>query len=180
LKRGSQRGQALVELVIVLPLFLALLAALAFWAQLMLARLALIQVTRDFALLLARDPVLLGASEPERSARLQALARENGGLQAEQIRQHLEALPPNLSQSSDPEASAGLRSPGLGSLLQGMLLGQRLWVFYRLRFAGLAGHLFPEGLEMKESVAFKGDAWNNPLKRLKEALAQGLDRLLGH
>jgi hypothetical protein len=180
LKRSREKGQALVELAIVLPLFLALLGALTFWAHLMLARLALIQVTRDYALLLARDPKLLSAPQPERTLQLQALARRVSWLQAEHLSQRLEPLPPTLTQNADPAAARSLQLPGVGGLLQGMLLGQRLWVGYRMSFHGLAGKLFPQGIEMKETVAFKGDAWNNPIDRLTDALKTGLDRLMGH
>jgi hypothetical protein len=180
LRSGGEKGQALAELVIVLPLFLALLGALTFWAHLTLARLALIQLTRDYALLLARDPKLLSAPQPERTLQLQALARRISWLQAEHLSQHLEPLPPSLTQKTDPEANRNLQLPGVGGLLQGMLLGQRLWVGYRMHFDGLAGRLLPQGIEMKETVAFKGDAWNNPVDRLINAIKTGFDRLLGH
>jgi hypothetical protein len=179
LKLRREKGQALAELVIVLPLFLALLGALAFWAHLMLARLALIQVTRDFALLLARDPKLLGAQQPERTLALQALARQVAWLQTEHLNHRLEALPLSLTQDADPEVARSLALPGIGGLLQGMLLGKRLWVTYRMHFGGLAGRLFPQGIEMQETVAFKGDAWNNPMDRLMDALKAGFGRLMG-
>jgi hypothetical protein len=179
LRGKREKGQALAELVIVLPLFLALLGAIAFWAHLMLARLALIQLTRDYALLLARNPELLHAEQPEQTLQLQALARRISWLQAEHLDQRLEALPPSLTQKTDPDLASGMALPGVGGLLQGMLLGQRLWVGYRLHFDGLAGRLFPQGIEMKETVAFKGDPWNNPIDRIMDALRASFSRLLG-
>ena len=49
------RGQALTEIVLVAPIFALLLLVFALWTRLALSQLALVQLTRDATLMLARN-----------------------------------------------------------------------------------------------------------------------------
>jgi hypothetical protein len=164
LRRG-QKGQALAELLIVLPLFASLIMAAAFWADLMLAKLALTRLTRDYAVLLARE------GEPAKSPQqqlnqLRLLAEKSSHLDSRKLSLELSALPPTLVQDAGAGTEDALALPGIGGLLQSMLLGQRLVLRYEIQYRGLLGRALPHGLVLRETVAFKSDPWNNPADRL--------------
>ncbi len=165
MNRRAGKGQALVELVIVLPLFAALLMAATLWADLTLKKLELIRLTRDFAVLLARsDHSEHGPKDFQNQLRL--LADKTTRLESRHLSYSLEPLPPSLTQQQDPRADQAMALPGMGGVVQAMLLGQRLKLVYTLQYRGLLGLALPGGIQLKETVALKTDPWTSPFNRL--------------
>lgn len=170
MKHPRAKGQALLELVIVLPLFAALLMATALWADLMLKKLDLIHLTRNLAVMLARNDQGRYRSPKDAENQMRLLARATSRLDDRRLSFHLAPLPPTLTQDADPETAEALRLPGVGGMLQSMLLGERLQVSYRMEYRGLLGRALPRGIELKETVALKRDPWTNIGERLLHML----------
>ena len=170
MKRPGEKGQTLLELVIVLPLFAALLLATALWADLVLKKLDLIQLTRNFAVMLARDDQSRYRSPKDLENQMRILAQKTSRLDDRHLSFHLAPLPPTLRQDADPAAAEALSLPGVGGMLQSMLLGERLQLSYRMEFRGLLGKALPHGIELKETVALKRDPWTNIGERLLHML----------
>lgn len=167
--RRGERGQALAELALLAPLFAVLLLLFSFWARLLLCRLALLQLTRDQAVLLTREGSAWRAEPGQRLEQLRSLARAYPPLDPQALAIELQPLPaPGLQGLGG--GLGELLDSGPGRVLRGLLLGKRLTVTYRLRFGGLAGRLFPGGLDLSESAALQGDPWKDPLGALGRSL----------
>lgn len=158
----GQRGQALMELVLVLPLFLGFLLGGALLARLTLIRLELIHLSRETALGLSRsqtespDPAALARTLAARSEVLEPLS-----LTAETT----SALGTNWTL---PE---GVPMPDFAKSMTGSLLegtaGTKLTLRYRFPAPRYARAAFPDGFPFEESVVFKGDPWKDPKGRMK-------------
>lgn len=158
MKRGpEQRGQALTEMALLAPLFAVVLLVLASWARLAVTRLALVQLTRDSAILLARNSVLWGDSEARQLLAVRKLAERQGILDPGRLRLSLKPLPPPLL-----GPLMGLDLP-MDSPIAGWvgekLFGRRCTLRYQVPLGGLLGRFFPHGLALEESVAVLGDPW---------------------
>lgn len=156
--RQHERGQALSELLLLLPAFGLLLLLLSFGAQLLIARLSLIALARDYALLLARNEPSLSASPATQALELRRLCGRTSGLD-----------PKHLSHTLQPMPLPGLKGVDTGpvaGLVQAALLGQRLTLRYELRWGGLLGRCFPDGWTLEEELSFQGDPWKHPWQRV--------------
>jgi hypothetical protein len=154
---NRQKGQALIELLLLGPLFVACILALLFFARILNARLTLIHVCRDMALALGRDP---DADQPQ--TLLQKLVDQRGlgdlGRWSAQVQA---ALP------GDAPAPAGIFGKILGSLA-----AERLTLTLQLPPARwLPGGYGTQPWTLTETVAFKRDTWKAPYaKVLKDFL----------
>jgi hypothetical protein len=161
LKPDRQRGQALTELVLLLPLFSALLLSFLFLAKIFLAQLALIQLTRDFALLVARNGPTMADPLIQQEQLLKALAKKSGTLD-----------PAALSFSLEPEGfSGGGGLETVGKIPPLKFMADTLWprhlqVHYHLQFGGMAGWVLPQGLLLEEEVRFLADPWKHLYQRV--------------
>lgn len=162
----AQRGQSLTELALVAPLFALLLLCLSLWARLTLDRLALIQLTRDSAILIARNDTLWKSAPRGQLEAVRELARRQGLLQPQRLELERSALG-GLPLGELP----GAGSLGASSALQeivGRFAGRRFTLRYRLPLSGLAARLLPRGMTLEESAAIQGDPWNMQLSRWVE------------
>lgn len=157
--RTAERGQALTELVLLLPAFAGILLVFTFLAYLSVCRLALIQLTRDSALYLARESSLWIGPPAEQLQAVRELAAQRKLLDPQAIEVSLEPLELPL-QGGSPSLLQSAMNTGSLKMVRSMLLGKRLTLRWRLRFQGLAGLVFPNGLQLRESVALQGDAWD--------------------
>lgn len=156
---SKEKGQALTELVLLIPAFAGLLLLFAFVAQLVLCRLALIQLTRDSALYLARESSVWSGSPDEQLQAVRELAAGRTLLDPQALSLQVEPLELPLQDKTPALLQAALNS-GIGKALRSALMGKRLTLSWQLHFHGLAAKLFPQGLLLRESVAFQGDAWD--------------------
>lgn len=163
-----QRGQALVEVALLAPVFALLLLWLAFWAHMTLQRLALVQLSRDATLMLARNGSLWGQSLDQQQAAVRRLAERHPGMD-----------PSRLQLSFDPLSPAGLdRVPLLGEALNSPVghvlngwIGMRRYHFqYRVPVSGLAARFFPQGLHLQEDLVVMGDPWKMSASHLLQRL----------
>jgi hypothetical protein len=147
----------LTEAALLAPLFALLLLVFMAWARLCLLRLALIQLSRDSALLLARNDELWNASESEQLAAVRELAERQGALKPENLSLEFKTLSLPLLGSL-----FGLQGEGGHSFydwIVGKFFGRRLVLRYQLRPQGLLGRIYPAGLKLEEDVAVLGDPW---------------------
>jgi hypothetical protein len=136
-------------MALVAPLFASLLMIFAFLAHLMLMRLALIQLTRDTALVLARDAEHWLASPTNQQEQMRELAKQYPAFVPRYLTLHVDAAP--LPGGMD------IGSGYLGKLIA----GARISIQYRYRPKGLAAHLWPNDLVFSEWVIAQGDPWCN-------------------
>lgn len=148
----GQQGQALLELLLLAPFFLALLMATAFFVHALNARLTLIQTCRDTALGLARDEDELGPQ-----GILQAVIQERG---IGSLGHWSASLSPALP---DGQAATG---GALGSVL-GSLIAERLSVTLDLP---LPRWLPGASWQLQEKIVFKRDAWKRPYAKAIRSL----------
>lgn len=152
-----QRGQALAETAILAPLFALLLLVLMAWARLSIDRLALVQLTRDSAILLARNTELWNGSPSAQLQAVRRLAERQGSLDPAALSLELKALqPPFLGPLLG--AQMDMDSP-ISGWIGSRLFGRRVILSYRIRPGGLLGRLYPSGLRLEEGVAVLGDPW---------------------
>ena len=156
----------MLELLLIIPLFLAFMMGAALLAKLTLVRLELIHLSREVALGLGRSQ----ADEPDATALARALSERSGVLApASLTAQTSPAL------GSDWELSSSMTMPDLAKQVLGPLLestmGTRLTLRYTLAAPRLARKAFPKGFTFEESVAFKSDPWKDPKGRLKRLLS---------
>ena len=147
-----QRGQALLELLLLAPLFLALLVATVFFIHALHARLTLIQTCRDAALGLARDE---GEKGPQ--AILQALVEERGLAGLGRWDANVEPALPD-----DPSAVGG----ALGSVF-GSLIAERLSVTLDL---STPRWMPGPPWRLQEKVVFKRGTWKLPYAKAIRSL----------
>ena len=150
----QSQGQALVELLLLAPLFLAILLALLFFIKTMNARLTVIHVCRDMALELGRAE---DASDPQ--ALLQALVQRRGVQAMGQWKAEVQAAVPG-----GDKASTGLFNSILGSLI-----AERLTVTLKMPLAPWMA-LNPGLGTISEHVAFKRGTWKAPFAKAIESL----------
>jgi len=139
------------------PLFACLLLVFACWARLALTRLALIQLTRDTAIMLARDADHWLADASLQQDEMRELAKNYPLLEPRYLSLDVEAVP--------LVGGLNLGSGYLGKLIAGSTIHLR----YQLRGRGLVGHFYPKGLVMEEWVVAQGDPWCNPTETLVKA-----------
>ncbi len=152
MKRG-EAGQALVETVLALPLLAALLWGSTLLARVFQARLALLDLTREFAVFIARNEAPTFQAQALRRLTLRTLAARLG-MQHENVDFSLETLVvPGAARGFPAEAAAGLR----------------LKVSYRFRLPRGVFFLGRE-LLLSESLALKTDPWRHPAQHLMERL----------
>ncbi len=147
-----QKGHALLELLLLAPLFLALVLATLFFVHALNARLAVIQACRDTALGLARDSEDRGPQ-----AVLEALLQERGLASLGRWSATLEAALP----SSDPPSTSPLVS------VLGGLVAERL----RVRLELPTPRWLPGGpWRFEEQATFKRDPWKAPYAKALHSL----------
>ena len=139
------------------PLFACLLLIFACWARLALTRLALIQLTRDTAILLARDADHWLADTTLQQEEMRELAKHYPLLAPRHLSLEVEAVP--------LVGGMGLGSGYLGKLIAGSTIRLR----YHLPGGGLIGRIYPKGLVMEEWVVAQGDPWCSPGETLVKA-----------
>jgi hypothetical protein len=151
----NEKGQALLELVLLAPLFLANVLMLLFLIKALNARLTLIHVCRDTAL-------ALGRSDDDVQTVLKKVVQSRG----------LESLG---TWSAEVQGTAG-DSSGAGGFLgkiSGILLAERLTV--TLDLAPPAWMRMAHGpWAMQENVTFKRDAWKAPYMQAFKSLFSSL------
>lgn len=166
MRRRGQRGQALTELALAAPLFALLLLLISFWARLAVTQLALVQLSRDATLMLARNGHLWSLPAAEQEAAVRRLAGRQALLKPGQLRLSFEPVPPlGLSQV---DALAPLLQSPLGARATAWVGLRRYHLSYDLAPQGLARRLFPRGLWLRESLVVHGDPWKMEAKRLME------------
>lgn len=166
MQRREQRGQALTEVALVAPLFALLLLLFAFWARLAVTQLALVQLSRDASLMLARNGHLWSWPAAEQEAAVRRLAGRQSLLKPEQLSLRFEAVPP-LGLSQAGALAPMLQSP-LGLQATEWAGLRRYHLRYDLAPQGLARRLFPRGLWLRESLVLHGDPWKMEARRLME------------
>jgi hypothetical protein len=154
--RGS-RGQGLTELALIAPLFSALLLVFACWAHLALIRLALIQLTRDTSILLARDADHWLESPSLQQDEMRELAKQYPLLEKRYLDLDVEPMP-----------LVGDMNPGSGYLGK-LIAGATVHLRYHLQPRGLIGQIYPKGLDLEEWAAVQGDPWCNPMETAVKA-----------
>ncbi|MES2201924.1 MAG: hypothetical protein V4498_06720 [candidate division FCPU426 bacterium] len=144
----DEKGQALAELLIAVPMLAVLLWVLLQTALIFQERLELVALTREFAIGLSRD----GGVHRDKSA----IERDLRVLAA-----HTRLDPRRLSMTLTP-LGVGAAGKDLTGLLASMALGDRLTLSYRHLFQGMPGWALSHGLSLEESVAFKAGPWKTP------------------
>ena len=138
-----------MELVLAAAMLLPLMLLAYHMTRLIYARLELVSLTREAAMLMIHE-----ARSDLPSGILTELAKRTR-LDPDNVT--AEVVAASLGSQMSGEASA----QGLEAVVKKMLLGSRLQIHYRLRFAGLLGKLRPEGLRMTETVVFQSGTWKN-------------------
>lgn len=156
-RRRGARGQGLTEMALLAPLFAGLLLVFACWARLALTRLALIQLTRDTSILLARDADHWMADASLQQDEMRELAKQYPVLEARYLDLDVEPMP--------LVDGMNFGSGYLGKLVAGATLHLR----YHLRPRGLIGRIYPNGLVLEEWAAVQGDPLCNPLETAVKA-----------
>ena len=154
---NRQKGQALLELLLLAPLFFAGVLALLFFVRALNARLTLIHLCRDTALALGRSD---DAGDPQ--ALLQNMVQERGlqslGVWSAQVKA---ALPATV------QAPGGL----IGKLM-GAVVAERLTVTLVQNRPGWSP-AWHHPLTLTETVIFKRGTWKAPY-------AQAIRSLMSH
>jgi len=135
---------------LIAPLFALLLLLFSFWARWTLCQLALIQLSRDSALLMARNGSLWRASLRDQQEALRGLAQRDGRLEPERLSLRREPLLFNRLGAA--------ASNGAGDWVS-QFTGRRYTLRYEPPLRGLAARLLPAHLGMEESLAVQGDPW---------------------
>ena len=148
----DSRGQGLTEMALLAPLFAALLLVFACWARLALTRLALIQLTRDTAIMLARDAGHWGADASAQQNEMRELAKQYPLLEARY-----------LSLEVQPVPLIGNMNFGSGAFGK-LFAGETILLHYKVQPKGLIGKVYPKGLQLEEWVVAQGDPWNHPME----------------
>jgi hypothetical protein len=155
--RTAESGQALTELALVGPLFASVLLIFAFLAHLMLLRLALIQLTRDTALMLARDADHWLASPTQQQEQMRELAK-----------QYPVFVPRYLSLQVEATPLPGGMNLGAGYFGR-LFAGAKIQLQYTYHTKGLLHQFWPEDMVLSEWVVAQGDPWCNPGETLAKA-----------
>lgn len=164
----AQKGQALTELALVAPLFAALMLLFAFAARLAVQQLALVQLSRDAALMLARHRGLWGQTAPVQEAAVRRLAERQEILDPQRLRLSYEKVAP-LGLDSVEGLEPLLQSPWGGGL-QDLVAFRRYHLSYDLAPQGLWAKVFPRGLRLRETLVVHGDPWKMQASQLMEKL----------
>ena len=141
----GQGGQALLELVLLAPLFLANVLMLLFLIKALNARLVLIHVCRDTALALGRSD----DEDPQSVLKKIVQSRE------------LESLGTWSAQVEAATAGGGGSSGGFLGQIAGIFLAERLTVRLELQPPRWLRRLHGPWI-LTETVTFKRDAWKAP------------------
>lgn len=152
-----QRGQALTELALIAPLFAVFLLLFAFWARLAVARVALIQLTRDSTLMLARNGTLWNQPVKAQEAAVRNLALRQDLFKPADLHLRFETVAP-AGLDKIESLQSHLQGP-LGSKLVSMAGLRRYHLRCRIPLAGLAGRLTGGGIDLEESLVIQGDPW---------------------
>jgi hypothetical protein len=152
-----ERGQALTELILVAPLFAGLMLLFAFWAHLGVARLAMVQLSRDAALMLARNGTLWSQPLKVQEAAVRDLARRQALLDPASLTLLSEEVAP--VGLGNVEALQGALNSPLGQSLIKLAGLRRYRLRCRLKIGGLAGRLVGGGVNLEESLVLQGDPW---------------------
>ena len=140
-----------------MPLFLFFTLALVQTALLFKLKLELVQVTRNFALLMARQD-----GESGRELKFQQCLRGT----------RLRAYSPHyrLDSVGLPESSLPAAAQGALSYFASGLLGERLTVSCLVPAHGALRIFFPLGAELNETLVFKAGPWRNPGLRIFKSI----------
>jgi hypothetical protein len=156
--KPGQSGQALAELVMVLPIFMGILLFCACFVRLVTFRLELIRLARETAIGLTRaEP----DDDPQALAR--ALAGRSGVLN-----------PLSLTAKLAPATSTAWQVDSSSSFFDGLLdatMGQELTLTYSSPAPRWASAAFARGFAFEEKVTFKSDPWKRPKRKLKRLLS---------
>ena len=153
---GRQRGQALMELLLLLPLFLAFVLALLFFVKALSTRLTLTQVCRDTALALGRDPA---SDDPQ--ALVQAMVRRRG----------LQGLGEWKASLSSAIAVGSSAPEGVFGSLLSSIVAEKLTVTLAIKRPPWLPHS-REPWTLTESVTFKRGTWKEPFAEAARALTK--------
>jgi len=155
---GGQRGAALLELALCLPLFLTVLYGAWSIALAARARWRLAVVTHA-----VMREVAAGAVEP---GSLQALARGYAEADAGRFAALTVQVAPESLGLGASGGLAGLVAPWLADLVTGM----RVTVTASYRLTGPLRRVFPEGVHMSCSNTVLIDPWKQPVARLAQVI----------
>lgn len=161
-----QRGQALAELALIAPLFAVLLLLFSYWAHLAVTRLALIQMSRDATLMVARNGTLWNQPQAMQQSSVRRFAQRQSILDPSALELSFEAVAP-MGLGRVEGLGSILNSP-LGSKIHSWSGLRRYRLRYKMRIGGLAGRMVGSPIVMEESLVVMGDPWKMDFKRLME------------
>lgn len=157
-----------MEVALLAPVFGLLLLLLSFWAQIALQKLALIQLSRDSVLMLARNGELWGQSVAQQQASVRSLAARQTLLDPKRLQLSYETVTP-LGLDRIEGLQGALNSDAAG-LVQGWIGLRRYRLAYAIPLGGLSARLLPRGLRLEESLVVLGDPWKMQASRLIERI----------
>lgn len=144
-------------MALVAPIFALLLLVFALWARLAITQLALVQLTRDATLMIARNGHLWNQPLRAQEAAVKRLALRQTLLDPTALTLSYDAVAPvGLGQVAALQEA--LNSP-IGAQVKAWSGMRRYRLSYPFPLAGAAKRLLPRGLTLQESLVVHGDPW---------------------
>jgi len=156
----SEKGQALLEFLLIVPVLALLAYGMALLADLALARLAVVRVTREVAVFATRQESGRRADELKMMARA---AADRMGLK-----------PWNINAVESPVNYPILGGQGAETLLAMAGLPSRITVEYRYQPGGPLKRWFKNGMLLRESVVLQSNPWREPGEQLIRKVLEGV------
>ncbi len=158
--RQGEKGQALLELLLIVPILALLAYGMALLADVAVTRLALIRVTREVAAFAARQE-----SGGRRAAEISMMARAAAD--------RMGLIPWNVSAQEGSLDQVSLGGPAASKILEMGGLASRITLEYRYQPRGPLRLWFKQGMTLRESVVLQANPWREPGEQLLRKILVG-------